>query len=61
MSEDAERRYQELHNPAHEGTAAVQTDQPESTTCSTFVNLNFETEDCLPSGESKQDVTPVSA
>ncbi|KAF7251628.1 hypothetical protein EYD10_02704 [Varanus komodoensis] len=61
MSEEAERRFQEQQNQSQEGTV-VQTAQPEATACSTFVNLNFETEgDCLPVVESKQDITPVSA
>nr|XP_020667936.1 protein FAM177A1 [Pogona vitticeps] len=51
MSEEAERRFQEQQNQIQEGTA-VQTAQPEATTCSTFVNLNFETEgDCRPAVE----------
>nr|XP_028576623.1 protein FAM177A1 [Podarcis muralis] len=61
MSEEAERRFQEQQNQSQEGTA-VHTAQPEATTCSTFVNLNFETEGDRPLVvESKQDITPVSA
>ncbi|XP_048340750.1 protein FAM177A1 [Sphaerodactylus townsendi] len=61
MSEEAERRYQEVQNQTQEGNA-VQTDQPEAATCNTFVNLNFETEgDCHLIVESKQNLTPVSA
>ncbi|XP_019406867.1 PREDICTED: protein FAM177A1 isoform X1 [Crocodylus porosus] len=59
MSEEAERRYQDQHNKSQDETP-VQTDQPEATSCSSFVNLNFETEgDCESIVESKQDLTPV--
>nr|XP_006117743.1 protein FAM177A1 isoform X1 [Pelodiscus sinensis] len=59
MSEEAERRYQEQQSkPQNETT--VQTDQPEATACSAFVNLNFETEgECQSIAESKQDLTAV--
>ncbi|XP_066470399.1 protein FAM177A1 isoform X2 [Tiliqua scincoides] len=61
MSEEAERRFQEQQNQSQEGTT-IQTDQPEAASCTTFVNLNFETEDdCPPLMESKPDITPVSA
>uniref|UniRef100_A0A8D0HAI6 Family with sequence similarity 177 member A1 n=1 Tax=Sphenodon punctatus TaxID=8508 RepID=A0A8D0HAI6_SPHPU len=59
MSEEAESRYQEQHNTSQDETN-VQTDQPEATACSSFVNLNFETEgDSQTVVESKSDVTPV--
>ncbi|NXA51393.1 F177A protein, partial [Nothocercus julius] len=46
MSEEAERQHQEQQNKA-QAEAPVQTDQPEATACSSFVNLNFEAEgDC---------------
>ncbi|KAJ6655644.1 hypothetical protein lerEdw1_004880 [Lerista edwardsae] len=61
MSEEAERRFQEQQNQSQEGTP-TQTDQPEAASCTTFVNLNFETEDdCPPLVESKPHLTPVSA
>lgn len=59
MSEEAERCYQDQQNKLQDETP-VQTDQPEAMSCSSFVNLNFETEgDCQSIVESKQDLTPV--
>lgn len=61
MSEEAERRFQEQQNQSQEG-ATTQIDQPEAASCTTFVNLNFETEDdCPPLVERKPNLTPVSA
>ncbi|KAM6069342.1 protein FAM177A1 [Theristicus caerulescens] len=59
MSEEAERRHQEQQNKP-QAEAPVQTDQPEATACTSFVNVNFENEgDCQSLGENKQDVVPV--
>ncbi|NXD05801.1 F177A protein, partial [Nothocercus nigrocapillus] len=59
MSEEAERQHQEQQNKA-QAEAPVQTDQPEATACSSFVNLNFEAEgDCQPVVEVKQDGVTV--
>lgn len=59
MSEEAERRHQEQQNKP-QAEVPVQTDQPEATACTSFVNVNFEHEgDCQSIGESKQDVVPV--
>ncbi|XP_007436857.1 protein FAM177A1 isoform X2 [Python bivittatus] len=61
MSEEAERRFQEQQKHSQEGIA-VQTTQPRDTACSTFMNLNFETEDDHQSVVgSKRDFTAVSA
>uniref|UniRef100_A0A8C8SKW4 Family with sequence similarity 177 member A1 n=1 Tax=Pelusios castaneus TaxID=367368 RepID=A0A8C8SKW4_9SAUR len=56
MSEEAERRYQEQQSKPQDETA-VQTDQPEATTCSAFVNLNFETSDEHKSATSSLKAT----
>ncbi|NXG91612.1 F177A protein, partial [Stercorarius parasiticus] len=46
MSEEAERQHQEQQNKT-QAEAPVQTDQPEATACTSFVNVNFENEgDC---------------
>uniref|UniRef100_A0A493SUL5 Family with sequence similarity 177 member A1 n=1 Tax=Anas platyrhynchos platyrhynchos TaxID=8840 RepID=A0A493SUL5_ANAPP len=59
LSEEAERQHQEQQNKA-QAEAPVQTDQPESTTCTSFVNLNFENEgDSHSVVENKQDVVTV--
>uniref|UniRef100_A0A8C8BH82 Family with sequence similarity 177 member A1 n=1 Tax=Otus sunia TaxID=257818 RepID=A0A8C8BH82_9STRI len=60
MSEEAERQHQEQQNKS-QAEAPVQTDQPEATACTSFVNVNFENEgdDCQSVGENKQDVVPV--
>ncbi|XP_009644918.1 protein FAM177A1 [Egretta garzetta] len=59
MSEEAERQHQEQQNKP-QAEAPVQTDQPEATACTSFVNVNFENEgDCQSIGENKQDVVPV--
>ncbi|KQL60116.1 hypothetical protein AAES_11008 [Amazona aestiva] len=59
MSEEAERQHQEQQNKP-QAEAPVQTDQPEATACTSFVNVNFEHEgDCQSIGENKQDVVPV--
>ncbi|KAL7992519.1 hypothetical protein Chor_016775, partial [Crotalus horridus] len=60
LSEEAERRFQE-QKQSQEGMA-VQTAQPRDTACSTFMNLNFESEEEHQSVvESKRDFTVVSA
>ncbi|KAJ7417203.1 protein FAM177A1 [Willisornis vidua] len=59
MSEEAERQHQEQQNKP-QAEAPVQTDQPEATGCSSFVNVNFENEaDCPSVGKNKLDVVPV--
>ncbi|XP_029852162.1 protein FAM177A1 isoform X2 [Aquila chrysaetos chrysaetos] len=59
MSEEAERQHREQQNKP-QAEAPVQTDQPEATACTSFVNVNFENEgDCQSIGENKQDVVPV--
>ncbi|OPJ83169.1 protein FAM177A1 [Patagioenas fasciata monilis] len=59
MSEEAERKHQEQQNKP-QAEVPVQTDQPEGTACTSFVNVNFENEeDCQSLGENKQDVVPV--
>ncbi|XP_009885315.1 PREDICTED: protein FAM177A1 [Charadrius vociferus] len=59
MSEEAERQHQEQQSKP-QAEAPVQTDQPEATACTSFVNINFENEgDCQSVGENKQDVVPV--
>lgn len=61
MSEEAERRFQEQQKQSQEGMP-VQTAQPRDTACSTFMNLNFESEGEHQSVvESKRDFTVVSA
>lgn len=56
MSEEAERQHQEQQNKP-QAEAPVQTDQPEATACTSFVNVNFESErDGQSAGENKQDV-----
>lgn len=60
MSEEAERRFQE-QKQSQEGMA-IQTAQPRDTACSTFMNLNFESDGEHQSVvESKRDFTVVSA
>lgn len=59
MSEEAERKHQEQQNKP-QAEVPVQTDQPEGTACTSFVNVNFENEEgCQSLGENKQDVVPV--
>ncbi|POI27893.1 hypothetical protein CIB84_008357, partial [Bambusicola thoracicus] len=59
MSEEAERQHQEQQNKP-QAEAPVQTDQPEATTSTSFVNVNFENEgDCQSVVENKQDVVSV--
>ncbi|KAM3855703.1 protein FAM177A1 isoform 1-T1 [Vipera latastei] len=61
LSEEAERRFQEQQKQSQEGMS-VQTAQPRDTACSTFMNLNFESEGEHESVvESKRDFTVVSA
>ncbi|XP_016053936.1 PREDICTED: protein FAM177A1 [Miniopterus natalensis] len=55
MSEEAERQYQQSKLQA---SSSVQADQPETVVSSSFVNLNFEMEDCEIITEGKQN--PVS-
>lgn len=55
MSEEAERQYQQSKLQA---SSIVQADQPETVVSSSFVNLNFEMEDCEIITEGKQN--PVS-
>ncbi|KAM6131498.1 protein FAM177A1 isoform 2-T2 [Pterocles gutturalis] len=59
MSEEAERQHQEQQNKP-QAEVPVQTDQPEATACTSFMNVNFENEGEGHSvGENKQDVVPV--
>ncbi|ETE73016.1 hypothetical protein L345_01151 [Ophiophagus hannah] len=60
LSEQAERRFQE-QKQSQEGMA-IQTAQPRDTACSTFMNLNFESEaEDQSVVESKRDFAVVSA
>lgn len=59
MSEEAERQHQEQQNKP-QAEPPVQTEQPEATTSTSFVNVNFENEgDCQSVVENKQDVASV--
>ncbi|XP_026520285.1 protein FAM177A1 isoform X2 [Notechis scutatus] len=61
LSEQAERRFQEQQKQSQEGMA-IQTAQPRDTACSTFMNLNFESEaEDQSVVESKRDFAVVSA